>query len=282
MRAFHSSLVPLLARLLLTATLAAGLLTTGPGCIPIQNVGTPETGFFIKGYVGHSSQQAAIGEVVTLLDAATGAPVGSVQTDWMGGFVFGGLEPGRYALQVGAVTREVLLGAQDLRVDIDLSAPGGVMNYAAAPPAPKKTQPAGAARGSGEGMATTTGTNDASLQQWIAGTYYSYSGANTMSGGGGSERRLVLCANGRFRFESESSYYGSDHNQYGDQTMSWGSAGQGGGGGSWSIEGSRSGGTLHLSHDGGKQESVAFQAKPDNCFDFWGYNFCYEKGAACD
>ena len=44
--------VPLRLGLTLSALLAAGLLASGPGCIPIQNVGTPENRLFIKGEKG--------------------------------------------------------------------------------------------------------------------------------------------------------------------------------------------------------------------------------------
>ena len=68
--------------------------------------------------------------------------------------------------------------------------------------------------------------NDAALMNYFEGMYYSFSavgGGNT----GGTERKMSLCPDGKFRINSESGYSGGG----------WGTASQGGDRGTWRIAG---------------------------------------------
>ncbi len=74
---------------------------------------------------------------------------------------------------------------------------------------------------SGVAGAAPKGPNDPQLQGEIAGKWWGYASS--------TERRIGLCADGTYMDYTEAGYSGSSSNQYGDQTMAWGSASQGGG-----------------------------------------------------
>ena len=77
--------------------------------------------------------------------------------------------------------------------------------------------------GGAAGTEAPTGPNDPNLQRQIAGIWWGYSGS--------TERRIGLCPDGSYRDYTESSYSGQSSNQYGNQTMAWGSGSQSGGAG---------------------------------------------------
>lgn len=269
--------VPVVASLpafvaVLVAALVA-VLAVFVSCIPIQQAGNPETGFFIRGYVGDGPSTPAIGVAVELLDAATGQVSATAQTSWSGAYTFGGLKPGKYVVQVASIKKRVVISSSDLRLDLDLTAPDGTMDYmrVAAAPAKETSPPSGAPR-SPAAPAAAPGANDGALQTWIAGHYWMFSGTSGYGGGGGSEQSLTLCASGRFQRASESGYYGPG----------WGTAGRGGSAGIWSISGDRGQGRIQLNYDGGSSETVQYRDVGDNCFTFNGTKLCYAKAAVCE
>lgn len=85
----------------------------------------------------------------------------------------------------------------------------------------------------------------------IAGQWWSYSGTTTLSGGGGSERTVALCPDGRYFEKSESGYYGAG----------WGTAGQGSGGGKWKAVGDARNGTLYVTDTSGEQSEYVYTLK---------------------
>jgi hypothetical protein len=104
------------------------------------------------------------------------------------------------------------------------------------------------------------GTADAQMVQLFTQTawcHFSYSGTS----GGGTERneRVVMTMDGRIvsGSKSESSYSGTNSNQYGDQTQAWGTASANAGGdqGCWKVLN----GQLQLSSDGASWQAVPTQ-----------------------
>lgn len=229
--------------------------------------GSPETGYTITGYVGRSSTLPAINENVLLLDGETGKPVDSAQTNWMGKYTLSGVKPGYYVIEVGSVQRKVLVKAESQRLDIDLSAKDGVMDYAksagAVPGKPGKPGVPGGPKG-----------GDASLMQAMAANYWGYSGS--------TETRLALCPDGAFYDFSESGYSGGSYDSGGNQTMSWGSASQASGKGTWTIEGDAQRGTITLYYSGGNQQTVQYQPGDDRgCYYFSGRQMCQTGEPSC-
>lgn len=126
---------------------------------------------------------------------------------------------------------------------------------------------------SGNSAAAPAGPNDANLQQQIAGKWWGYSGS--------TERRIGLCADGTYYDFTESGYSGQSHNQYGDQTMAWGSASQNSGQGRWIINGSTQSGTIHINYSNGESGNIQYQQINDpGCLSFDGNTLCRES-ASC-
>ena len=122
------------------------------GCVAPPPAGDMQSGFSVWGYLGTSPTVPAPMRQVVLLDAKSGDPLASSQTNFMGKYTFNGLPPGQYVLDAPPIKRSVAVVDASVRVDIDLSAPDGAMNYAA-----------GAAAASGSGGAAPVGPNDANL-----------------------------------------------------------------------------------------------------------------------
>ncbi len=221
-------------------------------------------GFKVSGFVGTSSTSAANGVNVVLIDKATGMPVDSVSTGIFGKYTFKNVKPGTYIVKAEKVMREVTVVQKDIRVDIDLSASGGVMDYMkGAIQQQQKQQQQG-------GAAAPAGPSDPALMQAMAGEYYSYSGS--------TERKLMLCPNGTFWDSRESSYSGS----FGTNQGGWGTASQGGGSGSYAIQGNQQSGTINFSYKGGKRSQTRFRTTGDRgCYSFDGTTFCYSGAARC-
>ena len=97
--------------------------------------------------------------------------------------------------------RDVTVVQKDIRLDINLSVPGGMMDYMK-----------GAMRQQQQAGAPSAGPSDPALMQGMAGEYYSYTGS--------TERKLMLCLNGTFFDSRESSYSGS----FGTNRGGWGAA----------------------------------------------------------
>jgi hypothetical protein len=215
-------------------------------------------GFKVSGYVGTSSTSAATGINVVLLDKATGAPVDSVSTNFLGRYKFSNVPPGTYIIKAEKVTREVTVVKKDIRMDIDLSAPGGVMDYMKG-----ATQQAGSS-------APPAGPSDPALQRAMAGEYYSYAGS--------TERKLMLCPNGTFFDSRESSHSGS----FGTGQGGWGAASAGAGSGTYAIQGNQQSGTITFSYKGGKRSTARYQSTGERgCYKFDGTPFCYSGAPRC-
>jgi len=94
----------------------------------------------------------------------------------------------------------------------------------------------------------------------VAGQWWSYKAAAT---GGGSERTMAFCSDGRYFEQSESGYYGSG----------WGVAGQGGGAGRWSAAGTAAAGTVTVTHTDGSTAAYDYAAKTPNDLSFNGREY---------
>jgi hypothetical protein len=125
-------------------------------------------------------------------------------------------------------------------------------------------------KGSGS---TPVGPNDPNLQRQIAGVWWGYSGS--------TERKIGLCPDGSYREYTESSYSGTSNNQYGNQTMGWGAASQGGGSGRWTISGTTQSGSIHVNYSNGKSATIKYrQINDPGCLSFDGNSLC-RTSATC-
>jgi len=228
--------------------------------------GSPETGYTIHGFVGKSHVEAAPMMQVVLQDGKSGDTVNAQTTNFAGRYMFSGLQPGPYRLVAGGVQRDVILGQENIRLDLDLSAKDGVMDYT-------KTMKAEMKKGSKKGKKGKKGKagGDPNLVQNFAGKYWGYSGVS----GGGTERNWAFCPNGSYFEKSESSYSGSESDQYGNETMNWGSVGGNSGDGTWSINGTSQSGTITIEHSNGNTYEVQYQAIDNQgCYKFDGTQLC--------
>ncbi len=231
-------------------------------CAPVAPGAFSAEKLNISGYVGTSSTSAAPRVNVVLYSKDTGQPVDSVQTNFLGRYKFNEVPPGTYVIKVGKVTREVVLVKKSLRIDIDLSAQDGVMDYAKGAAAAAGTQ------------AQPVGPNDPNLMQAMAGEYYHFSGS--------TERKVMLCPDGRYFGAAESSYSGSSRDSLGNQTSGFGAASQSRSGGRWTIQGTQTQGTIVMSGNDGSRSQVRYQSTGERgCFTFNGNTFCVSGPARC-
>jgi len=223
--------------------------------------------FTISGYVGASSTSAAPRVNVVLYSEEDGKNVDSVQTNFLGKYTFKDVAPGTYLVKVAKISKEAVVVKGNLRIDIDLSAKDGTMDYsrsAAAAPASSGTA----------SPAQAPGPNDSSLMQAMAAEYYSYSGS--------TERKVMLCQDGRYFNASESSYSGTSSDSLGNQNMAWGSAGQRRGEGRWTVQGNQQQGTISLRESDGSQSQVRYESTGERgCFRFNGNTFCVSGPPRC-
>jgi len=218
--------------------------------------------FNISGFVGTSSTSPASKVSVTLYSTESEKVVDSVQTNFFGKYKFKDVPPGTYLVKVGKLSREVVVFKKDVRLDLDLSDEAGVMDYAKSAKAVESTADAPA------------GPNDAGLMQAMAAEYYSFSGS--------TERKVMLCPDGRYFNASESGYSGTFRDTGGYQTGAWGAAGQKSGGGRWVIQGTGQQGTITLTAGDGSRSQVRYQATGERgCFTFNGNTFCVSGAARC-
>lgn len=220
----------------------------------------------VGGFVGRSTSEAAPGVTVVLIRAGAGETVGTDETNFFGKYSFKDVPPGFYILQVEQIRRPLEVKAKNVRLDIDLSAKGGAMDYTkTGMPALKQAL----------GQAAPPGPNDPQMMQMIAGEYYSFSGS--------TEKQVMFCPDGKFSDSSESSYSGVSGDSLGNQNLAWGAAGQKGGSGLWAIQGTSQSGTITLSYNGGKKVTIKYQAGPERgCYSFDGTTFCYKGAARCN
>jgi hypothetical protein len=232
--------------------------------------GNPDTGYTIHGFVGKDSQTAAAGTSVLLIDGGSGQVMASDQTDFFGKFGFPGLQPGHYQLKVGEIVQDIVVAAENVRRDIDLSDPTGSMNYAAAGTKELTDQLTAAATG----KPAPAGPNDAELASQIAGTWWGYSGS--------TETKIGLCPDGSYADFSESGYSGTMSDAGGNQTGAWGATNQSGGQGVWSIQGTTESGTISVRYSNGQTATIQYQQCGESgCLLFDGRKLC-RTSASCE
>lgn len=221
-------------------------------CVPTQqSVRSASDGFLIWGYVGKGTKTAAPGENVRLVDGETKKTLDIVRSNFMGKYVFKGLAPGYYKITVAKIAIPVMVKKQDVRLDIDLNNPTGAMDYVGAGMKDLAKELEKASQGSGQAASPE---GDRNLMAKITGSYMSFSGGSY----GSSTNWLNLCPSGNFSFSSESAYGGGSTDQYGNETMNWGSASQSADSGKWSITGTKMKATLHLNYNNGKRSDLSF------------------------
>jgi len=230
-------------------------------CSPVRHSMAAAEKLNIAGYVGTSSTAPAYRMNVGLYSKDKDKIVDSVQTNFFGRYKFEGVEPGTYLVKVGKISKEVVVVKKSMRIDIDLSASDGTMDYA------KGAAASGTA-------APPIGPNDDALMRAMAAEYYHYSGS--------TERKVMLCADGRFFGATESGYSGSSRDSLGNENLAWGSASQGRSGGRWTVQGTQMQGTIILNGNDGKQSQVKYQSTGERgCYSFNGNTFCVSAPARC-
>ena len=224
--------------------------------------------FKVSGFVGQSTSAAAPNVAVVLIDKDSGEVVGNDQTNFFGKYTFKNVPPGVYVLQVEKIQRTLAVKDKNVRLDIDLSAEAGMMDY-------MKTGVAEInAKNKGGGPGGSPGPSDPQMTQAIAGEYYSYAGS--------TEKKVMFCPEGTFFDSSESSYSGTGTDSLGNQAMAWGNASQNQGSGQWAIQGNAQSGTITLVYKSGKRVEVKYQAGAEKgCYNFDGTVFCYSGPARC-
>ena len=219
----------------------------------------------ISGFVGHSSMQVAPNMTVKLIKGDSGQIADIDETNFFGKYSFADVSPGYYKLQVGNITRELMIkgGSEEKRIDIDLSAKGGAMNYGKEVKA-LNTQTRGA-------VSAKPMTNNQNLANQIAGVWWGYAGS--------TERRIGLCPGGVYRDYTESSYSGGS---YSNQGAAWGSASQHSGQGSWGIRGDTQSGVISVRYNSGDTASLNYrQINDPGCLDINGNTLC-RTSATCE
>jgi len=223
-------------------------------------------GYTIKGFVGTSSTEVAANTDVHLLDGKTGDLIDTTSTNFFGKYTFSGLQSGVYFLKAGSVQKEVLVKDRDVRLDIDLSARDGSMNYGKAVnrETPKSLD---ASSRNPTVPQSATPPNNASFADEIAGTWWGYSGS--------TERKVGLCVDGSYRDYTESGYSGRSFDSGGNQDMAWGTASQAGGAGTWKIQGDYQQGNIYVTYDNGNQTVLHYQQCGEpGCLLFNGSKLC--------
>ena len=180
-----------------------------------------------------------------------------------------GLTSGVYIIQVGTLQKKVYVKKKDVRMDLDLSASSGTMDYAGHfIKEQQKASSPGAVSASGAGPDKP---NDTALASQIAGTWWGYSGS--------TERKIGLCPGGTYMDYSESSYSGRSFDSGGSETMAWGSANQGGGAGTWVIQGKGQQGTIYVKYNNGSRMTLNYkQCGELGCLLFNGNKLCRSSG----
>jgi hypothetical protein len=233
----------------------------------------------VSGFVGKSSSQVASGVSVVLIHKDSGEVVGSASTNFMGKYTVKDVPPGVYVLKVENIQRTLAVKDKNVRLDIDLSAEAGIMDYAKTGveminkenEAKKKS---GSSAETGALPGAPPGPSDPGMMQSMVGEYYSYAGS--------TEKKVMFCPNGTFFDSSESSYSGQGYDSLGNQNMAWGNASQSQGSGQWSIQGNAQNGTISLSYKSGKRVNMQYSPGPERgCYKFDGTVFCYSGAARC-
>jgi hypothetical protein len=113
------------------------------------------------------------------------------------------------------------------------------------------------------------------LMQQMSGVYYSFSSAG-LSYSGGTERRVVLCPNGKYYSGSESSYSAGA-----GTSGAWGAAGQRADQGTWRVQGNVNEGILITIDAGGKATEYRYRRCGGDCIYIGNTKFAVSVPAAC-
>jgi hypothetical protein len=119
------------------------------------------------------------------------------------------------------------------------------------------------------------GNQDGGLIAQMSATYYSF----TSSGGGhsgGTERRVVLCPDGRYYTSTESGYSSGA-----GTGGAWGTASQKGSQGTWRVVGNVQKGTLTTITSDGRPTEYRYQSCGKGCYYFGSNKFAVEGPARC-
>jgi hypothetical protein len=238
----------------------------------------------VSGFVGKSTTEAAPGVAVILLDRESGEIAGTDQTNFFGKYTIKKVPPGVYILQVEKIERTLAVKDKNVRMDIDLSSEGGVMDYmkgglkqieADQQRGGAEAQAAGGAAGGAAEAAGAGGAADTGLMNYFAGEYYAYSSGSTIYGGAGTERKVTLCPDGLYRDSSEFSASG---------TGEWGAVNsQGSGAARWAIQGDKTQGTITVTYANGRSKRFNYRvlSKEEQTISFDGVKFAYAGAPKC-
>jgi len=234
-------------------------------CVTTPAPKTSRSGFTITGFIGKTPEVPAAGSTVKLLDGTGKRQIKSVTTNFLGKYTFAQLPPGHYIVAAGKFKKKIQLQDRDIRMDIDLSAPEGGMDYFGHF-AKKEMKEAESRSGSG-GSGGRSGPNDPNLAKQIAGVWWGYSGS--------TERKIGLCPDGTYRDYTESGYSGRTYDSGGYQTGAWGNASQRSGSGTWSVQGNMQQGTIRVRYNNGRETTIQFrQCGKSGCLLFNGNTLC--------
>lgn len=103
------------------------------------------------------------------------------------------------------------------------------------------------------------GGND--LRQHFAGTWWNAT-RNT-------ETLVILTADGRYYENYTAGYSGGSNDQYGNETMNWGAAGDQKASGQWTVQGNRERGQLTIIYPNGNQRAISYQVHVENGQYYW-------------
>lgn len=99
------------------------------------------------------------------------------------------------------------------------------------------------------------------LIQHFAGTWWNAT-TNT-------ETNVTLMADGRYFENYTASYSGSSNDQYGNQTMAWGAAGDDQALGRWTVQGTREQGQLTIAYQNGNRRVIEYRVHIENGEAYW-------------
>jgi hypothetical protein len=244
-------------------------------CVISPPPGSPETGYTITGFIGKTPEVAAQNETVYLFDGRTDKAITSVGTNFFGKYAFSGLPPALYIVQVRDKKWGVLIKDRSERLDIDLSAPDGTMDYLGhyvKKAFPENGGKQKSAAGSADtapfqaqspdggwpppyqrppGRSTWEDSSPEKLLYKFAGRWDSAT-SNTL-------HNIYLKPDGSFEDSYEAGYSGQFVDQGGFQTGNWGTTGNEQTGGRWTIQGTLRQGTITLIYRNGKSTDYRYQ-----------------------
>ena len=110
----------------------------------------------------------------------------------------------------------------------------------------------------------------------LAGEWYSFTSATTLSGSGGSEAKLSLCPDGRYFSSWDASYQGGA-----GSAGAWGQANQSGGQGRWRAAGGARRGTVHVTKGNGSSEAISYSVQSSSVVYFNGRKYARSGWKRC-